>query len=115
MKMVLAVLAFLAGAPLLEGFDVPLMPGLAEQADSRLTFDKEEGSIVETVLEGAVPRDQVRDYYAKALAGLGWTLADSQGSRQVYRRGGDQLIIDYAGEGDTTRMRLLLEPVEPRP
>ena len=115
MKMVLAVLAFLAGAPLLEGFDVPLMPGLAEVADSRLTFDKEEGSIVETVLEGAVPRDKAQGYYAGALVGLGWTLAESRGSRQVYRRGGDQLIIDYAGEGQATRMRLLLEPVEPRP
>lgn len=112
MKMVLAVLAFLAGAQLLEGFDVPLMPGLAEVADSRMTFDKEEGSIVETVLEGAVPRDKAQDYYAKALVGLGWALTESRGSRQIYRRGDDQLIIDYAGGADTTRLRLLREPAE---
>ncbi|MGK2285589.1 hypothetical protein [Pedomonas sp. V897] len=112
MRMVLAVLASLAGAPLLEGFDVPLMPGLAEVADSRLTFDKEEGSIVETVLEGAVAREQAEAYYAGALAGLGWTLAESRGSRQVYRRGDEQLILDYAGGAEGTRVRLLREPAD---
>lgn len=112
MKAILAVLAFLAGAPLLEGFDVPLMPGLTEQAEARVAFDKEEGRIIETQLEGSVSAAAAKAYYAEALAGLGWKPAGNGRNRQIYRRGQDRLIIDYAGQGGATRIRLLLEPAE---
>lgn len=110
MHMLMAVAALMAGAPLLEGFDVPLMPGLAEVADARVTFDKEEGSIIETVLEGQAPASKAQVWYASSLPGLGWKLEAATSTRQVYQRGADRLVIDYSRTGATTRVRLLLEP-----
>jgi len=115
MQMVIAVVALMAGAPLLEGFDVPLMPGLAEQADSRVTFDKEEGSIIETVLEGQVLKSRAQVWYASSLPGLGWRLESATSARQVYRRAEDRLILDYSGVDGATRVRLLLEPAGRQP
>lgn len=113
MKMVLAVVAMMAGAPLLEGFDVPVMPGLAEQPEARVTFDKEEGSIIETVLEGAVAVGQAQTWYAGSLPGLGWALESATASQQVYRRGEERLVIDYRGTEGATRVHLLREPAAP--
>lgn len=115
MKMVFAVVALMAGAPLLEGFDVPVMPGLAEVPEARLTFDKEEGSIIETVLEGKAPAGQAQTWYASALSGLGWTLESATAKQQVYRRGEDRLVIDYTQAEEGLRVRLLREPAGPRP
>lgn len=124
MKMVLAVVALMAGAPLLEGFDVPLMPGLTEQPEARVTFDKEEGSIIETVLEGNVPVGHAQTWYAGSLSGLGWVLESATTARQVYRRGEDRLVIDYSAgndgslggiSGGATRVRLLREPAGSQP
>ena len=120
MKMVLAVVAMLTGAamteaPLLEGFDVPVMPGLAEVPEARVTFDKEEGSIIETMLEGQVPVGRAQTWYAGSLSGLGWVLESATGARQVYRRAEDRLVIDYGGTDGGTRVRLLREPAEQQP
>lgn len=119
MKTVLAVVALMAGAPLLEGFDVPVMPGLTEVPEARVTFDKEEGSIIETVLEGPVETGRVQTWYAGSLSGLGWVLESATAARQVYRRGADRLVIDYSSEtgkgaDGATRVRLLREPAESR-
>lgn len=115
MKMMLAVVAMMAGAPLLEGFDVPVMPGLAEVPEARVTFDKEEGSIVETVLEGQVEAGRAQTWYAASLSGLGWALESATASRQVYRRGEDRLVIDYGSANGAERVRLLLEPAGRQP
>lgn len=120
MKMVFAAVAMLMGAlaaeaPLLEGFDVPVMPGLAEVPEARVTFDKEEGSIIETVLEGQIKAGRAQTWYAGSLPGLGWVLESATASRQVYRRSEDRLVIDYGGTDGGTRVRLLREPAEQQP
>lgn len=116
MRTYLLCLLLLAAAPLIDEFDLPLMPGLAEQAEARMSFDKAEGRIVETLLEGQVPMHAAMDYYASALPGLGWTRADGgrMADRQAYVRGSDRLIVDFAHKAGVTRVRLLLEPDEPR-
>lgn len=73
--------------------DVPLMPGLEEQAGSTVVFDKPEGRIVIAVAEGAVPVAAVRSYYESALTMRGWRALPPQFGAVSYARGGEVLEI----------------------
>jgi len=53
--------------------DVPLAPGLAEQAAGGMVFDSPTGRIVEAVANGPVPADQIKTFYEQTLPQLGWT------------------------------------------
>ncbi len=55
--------------------DVPLAPGLAEQATGGMVFDSPTGRIVEAVASGTGPADQVTAFYAQTLPQLGWSTA----------------------------------------
>lgn len=111
----LALLLTLAASPLIEDFDIPLMPGLQERADAHLVFDKGGGSILETVLEGDVPVKQVQSYYISALEGLGWVHikhADPRDNTLIFQRGSDQLTVELSHVDNQSRLHLLLEPTK---
>ena len=73
--------------------DVPLMPGLAEQAAETVVFDKPEGRIVMAVAEGPVPVVAVRSYYESALTVRGWRALPPQFGAISFTRGGEVLEI----------------------
>lgn len=52
--------------------DLPLMPGLNEQAERVSNFDSPEGRIAETAAFGAVSAVAVGDFYNATLPQLGW-------------------------------------------
>lgn len=80
--------------------DLPLPPGLVEDADAGLSFDKPEGRIVEALARGALAKSDVAAFYRAALPSLGWKpLTDTQsGSR--WQRGEEILRVDFAANGD---------------
>jgi hypothetical protein len=103
-------------APLIEEFDVPAMPGLAERTEQRLTFDRVDGRILQTLLEGRVEAKRVRAYYRQALPPLGWAYRGKQSSAQrlVFTRGPERLVLDLGKPGQgVLPVRLLIEPDEP--
>ncbi len=53
--------------------DVPLAPGLTEQATGSMVFDSPTGRIVEAVASGPLPADQIAHFYVETLPQLGWT------------------------------------------
>lgn len=86
--------------------DVPLMPGLAENADAAAVFDKPSGRIASTEAKGAVSAGAVRDFYAATLPQLGWTRQDSE----RYRREKEQLRLGFAGRDGALTVRFELAP-----
>ena len=75
--------------------DLPLAPGLSEDAAAGLSFDSAAGRIVEAYARGNLTEDQVLRFYQETLPQLGWT-ADN--ARQ-YRRSGERLRLDVRRSG----------------
>jgi hypothetical protein len=73
--------------------DVPLMPGLAANADSALVFDKPQGRIVEASATGHVSRADVLAFYRSSLPELGWTAAGAKD----FDRSGERLSLGFQG------------------
>lgn len=71
--------------------DLPLMPGMAERADSLVMFDKPEGRIAEITVDSTAPAPAVLDYYKKVLPPLGWQAENPQ----VWRRDGEELTLRF--------------------
>lgn len=64
--------------------DLPLAPGLTEQMDEALVFDKPDGRIIEATARGAVTRGSVTGFYRDVLPALGWRLAgQTEGGRSM--------------------------------
>ena len=70
--------------------DLPLMPGLIEDADGAMSFDTANGRIAETIASGQVVPENVLGYYKRALPQLGWKRLTAT----RYRREDEVLIID---------------------
>ena len=94
----LAVLALLLLPPVLAGAgeafltaieDVPLAPGLAEQATGGMVFDSPMGRIVEAVANGTVPADEISHFYTQTLPQLGWNDA----GKMTFKRDNETLRI----------------------
>lgn len=101
----------LAAAPLIAGFDLPLMPGLAERPGAAIAFDQPEGRILEAELEGMVTPADARAYYAAAATGLGWRQIEAPINGPLrFERAGERLTIDLAARTGGTRLHLLIEP-----
>jgi hypothetical protein len=92
------VIACLMLAPLVAGAgesfltaieDVPLAPGLAEQANGGMVFDSPTGRIVEAAASGPISVDQVKAFYAQTLPQLGW----SDAGKMTFRRDSEILRI----------------------
>ncbi|MBS4044748.1 MAG: hypothetical protein KG075_00290 [Alphaproteobacteria bacterium] len=86
--------------------DVPLMPGLAENADAAAVFDKPSGRIASTEAKGAVTANAVRQFYAATLPQLGWTRQSSE----EFRREKEQLRLGFAGRDGALTVRFELAP-----
>lgn len=86
--------------------DVPLMPGLAENADAAAVFDKPSGRIANAEAKGAVSASAVRRFYAATLPQLGW---QALGTEQ-YRRERERLRLSFAGHDGALTVRFELLP-----
>ncbi len=104
-----AVLATLAGAAdvfLSRLEDLPLAPGLSEDAAAGLSFDSAGGRIVEAYARGDLTRDQVLRFYEETLPQLGWTAE----SEHQYRRGGERLRLELTQSGQGLTVHYSLSP-----
>jgi hypothetical protein len=86
--------------------DLPLAPGLSEDAAAGLAFDSAAGRIVEAYARGKLTEDQVLQFYQETLPQLGWT-ADN--ARQ-YHRSGERLRLDVVRSGQGLMVHYSLSP-----
>ena len=86
--------------------DVPLMPGLAADAESGLVFDKPQGRIVAALALGAVRRRDVIAFYRDSLPQLGWR---PEGERK-FAREGERLRLDFDGSDGHLQVEFTLAP-----
>jgi hypothetical protein len=86
--------------------EIPVMPGLAELADRSFEFDTPAGRIAEAYASGSVTANQVLTFYGETLPQLGWTPI----SPGLYRRDGEELMIEVAPESPGVSLRLALSP-----
>jgi len=86
--------------------DLPLMAGLAEDADATLVFETPEGRIVEADAEGAVSAAAVRRFYDQTLPQLGW---EKRGPDR-FQRDDEILKLDFSATTGATRVRFRLGP-----
>jgi hypothetical protein len=87
--------------------DLPLMPGLAVQANSAVVFDKPQGRIVEAVARGRLQRAKVLQFYASTLPSLGWSREG-----EAWRRDGETLLIHIKGRDGDVTVAFSLKPRE---
>ena len=87
--------------------DIPLMPGLVEQAGETVFYDKPDGRIVESVaaLNGQ-SIESVRDYYQAALPQFGWVLKKDD----RYTRGDESLELVFEEAANSQALRILVQP-----
>lgn len=86
--------------------DLPLAPGLTEDANAGVVFDSPGGRIVEAYATGAVKAAEVLRFYAATLPQLGWT----RETDTVYRREAEVLRLDPATHGKTLTLRYAISP-----
>jgi hypothetical protein len=86
--------------------DLPLAPGLSEDAAAGLSFDSAAGRIVEAYARGNLTEDQVLRFYGETLPQLGWTAE----SRRQYRRGGERLRLELTQGGQGLTVHYSLSP-----
>ena len=86
--------------------DMPLAPGLSEDAGAGLSFDSASGRIVEAYARGNLTEDQVLHFYQETLPQLGWT---AENARQ-YRRGGERLRLELTRSGQALTVHYSLSP-----
>ena len=72
--------------------DLPLMPGLVEEAGG-VVFDSPGGRIVEAFAIGEVSEGEVRAFYGETLPQLGWRALDVG----VYQRESEILKVEFPG------------------
>ncbi len=89
-----------AGSAFLSGqSDLPLMPGLEEDAGAAVVFDSPEGRIAHFTARGALTVGEVKAFYRETLPELGWTFV----SENLYRREAEslRLIVKKVAKGGT--------------
>ena len=110
-----AFLGISAGPVFAEGFlsklsDVPLMAGLAEEAQAGLVFDTIDGRVVEAQASGRVKLAAARAYYREVLPELGWSLVEKSGDL-LCRRPREHLTVHFQAKGaDTVDVHFTLKP-----
>ncbi len=85
--------------------DLPLAPGLEEQAGA-LQFDSPTGQIVEATASGNIKADAVLNFYAETLPQLGWEKI----GEGAYRRDKEVLRIETSGHKMPVQVRFRLVP-----
>ncbi len=97
---------FLASAP-----DFPVMPGLEEEVDRAVVFDKPTGRIIEAYVKGQAAGSDILTYYARTLPQFGWQAEEKPKHRSHYKRAGEKLTLTIfdLGHGQT-RLQIRIEP-----
>ena len=90
--------------------DLPLPPGLVEEAEAGISFDKPEGRIVEAVARGDVAKSDVMAFYRAALPGLGWQKLDDGGAVSRWRRDDEILSVDIIDGSNPLVVRFSIAP-----
>lgn len=85
--------------------DLPIAPGLKEDADSGMRFDSPGGRIVTAVAAGGGSLDAYRRFYEKALPALGWKTASGG-----YQRDGEALLLEFVQRGGRIEVRVRIVP-----
>ncbi len=92
--------------------DLPLMPGLEEDAAGRMVFDTAAGRIVEAYALGAVSPAEVLEFYAATLPQLGWR----REGETAFRREDEILVLEFsggkAGPAPALTVRFALSPAK---
>ncbi len=106
-----ALMALAAAPALAEGFlgayeDLPLAPGLTEQAGAGMAFDSPSGRIVEAFAHGTVKAADILNFYAVTLPQLGWR----RDGEAIYRREAEVLRLEPATKGGTVTIRFAITP-----
>ena len=92
--------------------DLPVMPGLTEDAASGVIFDSLAGRIVEAYASGLVAQADVVEFYAETLPQLGWCREGAV----IFVREGEVLALEFvapASAGQALGERFSLLPVKP--
>jgi hypothetical protein len=89
--------------------DLPLAPGLVEDTEGRIAFDKPEGRIVQAVASGAADPAAVRAFYAETLPALGW----QPGAEQTWTRGKETLRLNLDTTDGVVVVRFAIAPSAP--
>lgn len=86
--------------------DLPVMPGLREDTDSIVIFDKPNGRFIETRATGGVPPQKIEHFYRQALPALGWTAMAANG----YSRGNETLTLVIRPEDNISSVSFTITP-----
>src|SRR5258708_11515525 len=86
--------------------DIPLMPGLRNQANTLVVFDKPQGRIVEVQARGRVTRAAAEKFYSASLPPLGLIADGASG----WRREGEGLALEIKGRDGDLRVGFSLSP-----
>ncbi|MEP4377946.1 MAG: hypothetical protein ABJ215_05490 [Alphaproteobacteria bacterium] len=89
--------------------DLPLAPGLIEDMDAGVAFDKPEGRIVQAVASGRVDPAGVRAFYAETLPALGW----QPGADGTWARGAEVLRVNVETKDGGAVVRYAIAPGTP--
>ncbi len=91
--------------------DLPLMPGLDEDADAGINFDSPGGRIVEVYAVGPVSPAEVAAYYQDVLPQLGWRV----GGGGLYIRDAETLRVEAVdgAAGEPLSVRFRVQPAKP--
>ncbi|MGC6472729.1 MAG: hypothetical protein ACON4W_07625 [Parvibaculales bacterium] len=87
--------AFLSAVP-----EIPLAPGMQENAESTLIFDKPEGRIIAIEALTDRPTEEILSYYRAVLPNLGWAPSAKGWTRPnelKFLRSGEALDIRVEG------------------
>ena len=104
--------AFAAGTAYFSALEeLPVAPGMTEEAQSAVRFDQPEGRIIVLQALGRMGEPEISAFYGKTLPALGWKAMG--GNR--YARGGEILSLEVrplenAGRGAGNRLNILLRP-----
>ena len=90
--------------------DLPLAPGLLENTESGLAFDKPEGRIVEAFALGDAKLDDVAAFYRATLPALGWKPLVGNGAASRWTRGGEVLSVDIVQPDNPLVVRFAIVP-----
>jgi hypothetical protein len=86
--------------------DLPLAPGLVEDPNARVSFDKPAGRIIEAAAAGDTTRQAVRAFYTRTLPELGWVARDAA----RWERNRESLTIQIEPGGPPVVVRFSIAP-----
>jgi len=90
--------------------DLPLPPGMVEDLDAGVSFDKPEGRIVEAVARGGATSADVAEFYRAALPGLGWQALAGGAPGLRWQRSGETLSVDIVDGSNPLVVRFSIAP-----